>query len=1089
MPLFLKRYLGALLSLALAMSAYCLVVVPVVEPPGLPEPELPTYVSSVATDRWWNELFEPGTWQTGSPSLLQSSRGILLAESWEQIDPRTLSLRPLTIIIPHSKGKLSEVSSSAEGTDKPSVWIVSAREGATIHFETDFDAKTEPVPSIASGELTGEIRITRKTIGEVDARPWTLETRDLFIESGQVRTSEQVRIKWDDSIISGRDLKIELLGDLFSPDNDTAGRWGPLDKLELFRVEKVDIGLPNGGIWSGLSKSLLPKDSDIASLPARLNVNCNGRFAFDFRRSTATLTEGVQIHHLLGDKFRDEFSCQQLAVTLADDSSTQPLDEPGISLGDLRLESLKATGIDQLEKFRGEKKVELKAPSIGAYAAAKRLSVVFATQRVEFDGQLATPGATQSVAWLRYGPYEFRSPRIEYDADGEDKNPNVEHLGYLIASGPGELNISEEHEMGTTDIRWQDSLRMMPTADPQQQWIGIFGKTLVESRRHGFVTSDKIEVWLRKLADTSPAAPGTNLASESYQPDNILASGNVSIEASGINAKIDSLHLGLVFQEKSQPNPVASQTQNEGDLALSNSEGYGMYQWVGPPTENTAAETAPAGLKDSQPVLIRGSRLTSRIVLAGKRSWIDDLQIAGPLSMKRGSAAGTTQPQWSVFGDRLGLVTSPDGNVNMRIDGKADLPARIVVGGAQLAGKSVSFNQEMNLIWMDHPGKFLLPEGDKTPQTQPAAASGPSSLSTTRQIQWLGPPTCTWQGGMFFDGSIVHIKGDVEFDGQLRGNDATYWIVKSTSDELKIYLTNPVDMKAKKQPEVTMDRLELVNNVNISALQIDAQGTRKNYEHITVPLLAFHTQENRIIGYGPGAIRSWNVDKQERPGRTVSTGLPRGPFIGSHLVFRDSIVAFLERNEVVIEGNVNLASGPVSSLEETIDLYQMQSLKLGQMLLSCDQLQFYDTSGLKSTASLTSRSGSQGTWNFHARGNVAFEGREDSGHYEGESSEIAYLQAKDQLHLTGDPRRDASIVITPPPASGAETVNLSIRKAVVDARTLEVDVITLGRAGVSAQGIGGTAKPQAGTPGSPAGSPVTPSPRDISSGFFRNNGE
>src|SRR5690606_12954333 len=111
------------------------------------------------------------------------------------------------------------------------------------------------------------------------------------------------------------------------------------------------------------------------------------------------------------------------------------------SLGGIQIREIEATGVDSLEHFVGERKVEIRAPTVGALASGKRLKVNLLEHRIELDGKLAHPGATQSTAWSRYMGYEFTAPRIDYDADGGGDQGAAEHLGYLVAQGAGELRL------------------------------------------------------------------------------------------------------------------------------------------------------------------------------------------------------------------------------------------------------------------------------------------------------------------------------------------------------------------------------------------------------------------------------------------------------------------------------------------------------------------------------------------------------------------------------------------------------------------------------------------------------------------------
>lgn len=1106
MQTFAQRYIRCLVVTLLAMGLYCAVLTPLLEPVGRPSHELPEPPSAVASTQQWDEFFPPEAWQRQDPSRVQTRRGMMLAKEWTQTSPKTFQFKPLTIIIPISN---DDPASAAQ-----SVWILTAEEGATLQFAKNFDARSEPVPPIESGKLSGDIVITRKTLGEQTEEPMQVRTSEVFIEQNRIYTEQQVRITSGRSVILGQGLRIDLLGDIFTASTSAGNRWGPLDRLEVYRIEKVALELEPGGLWRGMSDSLTSHSIPLDTLPARLEVATGGRFTYDFRRNRAKLNNGVQVYHYLGNTFRDEFSCQELTAAFRDAlpeappaalPETLPTLPAGpersqaakrVGLGDLELVKVEAIGADKVVNLFGEKKVELNAPAIDAYATAKHLTLNFPDQHIVFSGQLPTPGAARSTARVRYGPYEFLAPLIDYDANG-DASGSVEHLGFLVASGPGELNLSPEHELGATQVRWKREFHLKPTDDPQQQLVGILGNTLVESRQYGFVTCEQLQVWLNKLAPDSSQQIGlagqrgrsaSSFGTNSYRPHHIFATERVNLTSETLSASVESLQLALVFVDPQTPR------EETGELSLSNSSGQGKYQWVGPPSTHSPGQnlaggasgggasvpiaSGPGALASSssqgvatlrQPAArVDGKSLKTRLIIAENESWVDDLQLAGPLTLQS-TGNGDGQTSWKTEGERLSLVTSPAGDVNLQVTGR---PARVYVGGGMVEGKTIHFDQQTNLVWMDDPGSFSLLEGGRTRTTNAAQfpTKADSPLAAARQLEWIGEPTCTWQGGMYLDGQVVNVKDSVKFDGKLRGQDGLWWSIHASSDWLRIVLDSEIDMGQPTGQDVGVQRIEMVDNVIVDAIQLDNAGNKLNYERILVPKLRMMTATNQVIGDGPGDIYSWNVSRsrEKQPGRDLQLGSAKTELSGSHLMFRDSFVAFLDRDEVVFEGKVQVANGPLQSMQQTIDLTRMRSLQMGQSSLEADQIRVYDTSRLRSTASLPRHRPGDSAWNVQASGNVAFEGIVQTGHYKGTASEIKYVEAKQHIIVNGDARRNATIERA---AIGEKNPNVftSLQKAVIDTETLEVEVIEFGDGGAS---FGQLNRNAAGT--APGGRPARP---------------
>ncbi len=1091
MLLFLKRYVLALVVLLVAMGGYRLLVVPAIEPPPRPPTTLPEFSGALGGPQWWQALFASGAWQIDNPQIIQSKRGVvLLSREYKQTGPRTLSLKPLTIVLPQSRQEETEGGIH-------DVLIISVEGGAEIHFEEDFDP-SGAIPSVERGELSGLIEVTRRVQGQPNAFPWSLRTSHLSLNRSQVFTPHAVTIEWPEGIIEGHDMRLTLQGDLLGAKPQSTSPWGPLRTLELYHLDRLEMTLANGGLWGRTNLHSPPDQPPLDSLPAHLQVACGGRFTFDFTQSQATLVNGVQLVHQLGSLPADVFQSQEVLVVVDPPNQQSPAGASQTGsppkLGAIQVKLIEATGIDSLENFVGERKVEVKAPTIGAYATAKRLRIDLLENRLELDGKLNHPGATQSTAWLKYQGYEFTAPRIDYDSDGKSGGgvpglattgvaaSGVEpprHLGFLIATGSGELRLPAQSRTGKTLVRWQDSLEMRPTEIAGQQWVGLFGGVLIESAQHGYLASDELEIWLRENNSTPTASSLSSepsqgqLSGSQFLPERMRAVGQVALNTQQIKAHVEELSLALNFVNNVSPNSAA-----DGKLSLSDSAGRPMYQFVGPPdATNAAAENSPPAATISavpppptlHPTTVLGRTLTSTVIVAGEESWVDNLTVTGPLQVSA-VAAGPKQPGWNVTGDELQMATNPAGQVDLQITGQ---PARITLAEGSLKGPMIRFDQRNNLVWMDHPGEFTIPT---------SAFASPQS-SGAASLDWFEPPHCTWQGRMMFDGKIVRIEGDIRFDGAVAVDRNQFWWIDGQSEVLQLELSDAVDLDDLEASLARPKKVTLSQNVNILAAQLDANGTKRSRQQLQFPSLAFDIQTNELIGLGPGSIRSWHI-AQDSVGQMASTQTTRAPenLQGAHLVFRESMRGFLDRSELYFQGKVELAAGPLATWDDAIDLARMQRLTMNQLHLDCDLLKVYDTSGLSSTGGRVS-TGERNTkaWEFQAKGNVNFAGKADSGDYEGNGSEIAYVQAKELLTLLGEPRRPARVIIKPAPPSQASVINASVEYAVINPRIPSLESYKMGEQGIDVQ-LQDPNNPQAG-PVSPSG-PI-PNPRGTVSDFFR----
>ena len=218
-------------------------------------------------------------------------------------------------------------------------------------------------------------------------------TSELSINRRQVTTEKEVLIEWGKSVIRGRSLRILLQGNLLSS-QDADSPWGPLDELELYHVDEIDIQLPAGGLWADIDIGRFKDQPELRKLPARLTATSGGRFSFDFQNSMATLRKGVKLVHQLGALPPDEFLCDNMHLKVKPPSRNSFSNSESRSI---EIHSLDAFGVDSLKDFVGEKWVEVLAPTLELSARAKTLQLNLANRRVVMAGQLDQPGSTKST--------------------------------------------------------------------------------------------------------------------------------------------------------------------------------------------------------------------------------------------------------------------------------------------------------------------------------------------------------------------------------------------------------------------------------------------------------------------------------------------------------------------------------------------------------------------------------------------------------------------------------------------------------------------------------------------------------------------
>lgn len=1018
---FLTRYFKALAALLLAMGLYQVTIVPAIEPEGGQEHSIPEYSPMASVSRWWQDFFPEDSWQTQNPQIINTERGILLSQNWTPLDEKTWRLEPLTMILPHSKTARKAITDrNIEELKAEEMWVVSAERGATIHFQDPVDLTNGLKPVVVRGDLEGKIEVTRRALTDDSAADnWKITAFDMRIDRRKLETDQKVKIEWNDSIIEGRELKILLRGDLLGSQGSDSSNWGPLEELELYNVDRVNIGLPPGGIWADMSLQRLDENPVLRTLPARIRATCRGRFTFNFGRSQASLQNNVRLLHQLGDLPPDEFTCERVMFEL--EPPKESMTSSSSDASSLKVKTLEATGVDALREMTnarreviGEKWVNIVSPTVGLSLKSKHLKMQLDRNRIELAGRINQPNATQSAVIVNYLGNEIRAPDIQYQAAPRELPEGQKHLGWLAATGPGELRTSSEGNSRSTEIRWKDSFRMKPAPNsPQTQWIELAGNTFVDSKSAGFLTSERLEIWLKKLEDVSNALPPENGIAGQFQPERVHATGKTVAESPKLRLEVEQ-GLDLTFAYANQIG-IAKDPAAKEQLPLADSQGNPMFQWMGPPASESPDAPVPeddrtSSSEPANPIRVFGRNLQASLVSANKQQWIDHLQMDGPVEIQKPEPQ-SGKSSWKIQGTQLVLTTDKAGNADVQIDGA---PAQIHLADGLLKGKTIRVDQAQNLVWMNDPGEF----------TVPLAALNRRNSS----VEWFKAPFCKWNGRMQFDGETCEIRGDIQYEGGFRtspnsrpGTLATnserptnpsFWWLVGRSNVLRVKLDDKLDMEDGADTQAAqIDHIELEDQVNLLASETDRQGNIQSREQINVPLLTIHTADNQIVGTGPGWVKSNYPDGglSDRGASSNQAPLDTNELQGMHLRFRDSMVGFLDRREVVFDGKVEIGVSPIASWDHQVELDDLNELMNDQMLMNCDQLKVYDTSRvnqLYNQASLTPTQSSR-EWEIKATGNVAFNGMSDSGAFDGTAYQITYFQVKDFLLIKGDGRTPA----------------------------------------------------------------------------------
>lgn len=1009
-----KRYLACLGIVCAVMAAYCATVVPLLEPPEHALSPQPVEADETKPNIWWKHLFAEDAWQNAKPMLLQTEQGTLLFRSLQQLGPNQWRLAPLTLIVPLSRdgrgAVVGDLNAASRVYQSSPLAIVVAPEGADIQFREAPDWISGSTPPLTGGLLRGPIQITGIDPRRGKAPQWSIKTANLLIDRRRVWTTSEVHIASQNAIAIGRDLSIHLKQDLLEASDEDQGPWGLLDHMELQYVKQVSVALPPGGLWKGMKLGSEATAAAHVQTPAAVELQCRGAFKFDFNQSLATLERQIRVEHRFqGEPIADTFLCQELKARFSVPGAAQSGAPAAITVGPMQLDTLEASGGESAGPMPSQSTVEIAAPNIQTELTAKRL---FA----QLDKRRFTLEAGNYIVELDYMGNIFRAPTVEYAAA-----PNDEHLGWLFASGPGEAESSDASEFGRATARWHKSLKMQPTETGEL--VTFEGPTLVEAGGRGHLASDHIDVSLMRLAQRasgSPAKADSPGGGFQYQVDRLDASGQVVMGNQGQNVHVGQMHIQFIYPDAG-PAPETTAASPPPDAS--------------PPIGLPAATAGPtSGAGTSLPVLILGKELHSQVIVTKSQSWIDRLQISGPVVISRDGPAQPGDPDWNIEGAQLQLASNPAGQVDLQIVGQ---PARISFGSGYIEGPVIRMDQRTGMVWMDHPGEICVP-GDLVA----ARAAGPGGAAAPN-IEWLKPLKCRWQGHMLFNGSKANIEGDIAIDGCARTAPDRLLFIGGTCHMLEMLLTQPIDISKPGKTTATLQTLTLRRDVDIRTAQRDTSNRRLSLEEISVPELTYELATNRVIGSGPGWVRSQHLSNSGGMGVLASHSQEPRPAVltqkpialqGMHLKFRDTMEARLTERQLSFLGSVEVGIGPVRSLEEVINLDSMRTLEPEQILLSGDLLRVYDASDLSRSPSSSSMA--EGAWEFEAMGHVAFEGKRDSGDFSGKAYRLTYAQAKDLIHVRGDARVPAELHYRPRASTSIESTRLNLWSGSLNIKTM-----------------------------------------------------
>jgi hypothetical protein len=916
--MFFRDYFRVLIPLLLLFGIYSVVVGPLLESNQHAQAAKRWNTPAIPTrSDWWESMFKEGDWQRQSPRVVRTSTGILLFQSREQVTQTSWKLKPITILVPQ-KG---------EGGGSQAI-VIQNRDGATINFEYEVEW-TKPLPPVKTGLLDGDISIFSPPSPGNNRDGIRIQTRNIRIDKRVIWTDQNIEMALGNSRIEGSSLEIHLDKDLLASDSTTSAKSTPfngLDHLKLFNVDRVYLGLENGGLWP--SKTV----ADALIRPAHATLKCAGTFEFQFNQSKAILRNGVHMEHIVQGLPIDTFDCNELQLQVGWNQKTASANQAtsGANWKVERLEAFGATGRDHQDRSRW---LKLNAPGMQAEAEGQHLVMDMLGGMVTLSNKLpGTIAKDSSLVYLKRETLQVRAPFVQY-VNPEAIAPagpgsvassprEAKRIGALQADGVGSAILESSGEKWK--LSWGQRLIIRP--DKDEDLLTIEGSANISNQiaEQRFV-AERLDLWFK------PTTPEVQRQLEprfgigkvpQFLPDRMWANGDVKVDSPQLRAAVEEMQVWFAFPIVSnvpQPEPVAAQAATTQSMAapvgtsganpvapnpselprlgLASSTGPvpgPLLQPAGPNSSTPGMPSHPPHANSlmarsaTSPLNVTAKRMMARVVNSGTESFIDGMTLEGSFSLTKNQISPESPWPFSAVGEKLQLSQNTREATDVRIIGWPDKEAKVSIGSGFVLAPSLYLKQSENLFTIDHPGTIVIPaealEQNAAPQmtgllTLPVSSSSngfvPAPSARPRvanSVRWRELPKIRWGQAMVFNGKTARFSGQVSIEARVETDPTTLWHIAATAEEMLVDMVHGIPLRSvnDQQPSspAMVNQIQLKGNVDLRTSQTDHRLVRRSLEHMKVPELDFIVPTQTWVAMGPGEL--WS--RRAGAGASLPTG-------------------------------------------------------------------------------------------------------------------------------------------------------------------------------------------------------------------------
>ncbi len=1002
----LAHYTIALLSLSALTGIYLVTVdrwlrSPEVEP--ITHRDVPVELRSGES---LADVFPESAWQRGVCKRLKTTRGMLLFQQWEQTDRNEWKLWPITLV----------VGRGLDAADSEAPLIIDSAEGARLEFDDSLDIMSGGAPPIRAGEIHGDVHVWRvpqpgRSPSQNSRSKETLDiqTSNLSINERKFWTTQAIRMQIGDAVIRGEDLTLEFAIGAAQVGAETDAMT-MLRRMELIYLHELTMPLAD---------------------KAMLSVECGGRVQYDFSHHRLRLGESVSLTHLVDRSPVDRFECTELELTLREPMN-RALERRGP--GDW-LSEVRAAG----------------SPAVGRLQA---LDCDFAADTIQFDARSGEirAGGSRGVQ-LRYGSIEAQLEGLIYSFDPA----TPKQLGMIDARGAGKV-VWTDSSMPVRDLRWSEGLLVRNDSGPEEVGpedsargsllkLWIDGAIRAELAEGGAFHAEAVEGDLRFVPEGDSPSPGNHppvidadaLSTGSVEgellPERFTASGDVRVQAAGIDAQSESLQLFFVHR----PNPAVGVNSGSGDGSDSDANSSALSRWIGQPTgEPASPDGGPqenASPRDVTPVLLRGSVIAAKLELVDSEVVGRDLSIQGGVELaNRVTAAGRSMDARMTGEELRWREGSGESLVDLR--GGSDGQARLELGDGYFVGPRVQVWPTANVVEIDDAGELRLPTAvmptGAADEDDDAVAGNENA--TGERWRWERPPRCRWNTAMTFDGRTARMLGGVRADASVV-DDRDSWDLYLTGGALQFDLQRDARLRdVQSLRDAVLEQVLVLaaekKPVLIEALRRNLDGELQSRHLLSTDDLRFLAlDEGRLVADGPGWYRGWmrkafGQGSSNRGSSNRRDGSTRGqaassaaqdsavnsvtnPLTGVHLTFHDAMVGELQERSLEFHRGVRIGVRPVATWEEAFDVAEMNAIGLEESTLDCERLRVQADPIATRGAGRRSNLDRPMPWELIADGGVTFRTRNRNGLHEAVASEARYSTSKDRFTVLASASRVA----------------------------------------------------------------------------------